>query len=80
MDMSRLVSFTTVTQDGRQYVAADQVTTLLRALATLYETRSALDPSTHGAEVLSILNKELVYLADTLDIQFIADGSTPDHE
>ena len=62
MEEIKLVSFTTLTQDGRLYVAADEVTNLLRALALLYETRSQQDTTAEGTEILSILTKELGYL------------------
>lgn len=69
----KLASFTTVVQDGRHYVAADEVTKMLRAIAELYRTRSGQDTTVEGARTLGLLNKELVYLADTLDVHFITE-------
>lgn len=73
MEEIKLASFTTVVQDGRHYVAADEVTNMLRAIATLYRTRQSQDATVDGARTLDILNKELVYLADTLDVHFITE-------
>ncbi|MEU5660057.1 hypothetical protein ABZ802_31230 [Streptomyces sp. NPDC047737] len=69
----KLASFTTTVQDGRHYVAADEVTNMLRAIAELYRTRQGQDATVDGAQTLGILHKELVYLADTLDVHFITE-------
>jgi hypothetical protein len=80
MEEIKLASFTTLTQDGRHYVAADEVTNMLRAIALLYETRSQQDTTAEGTEILSILTKELGYLADTLDVHFITEAGEQSHD
>lgn len=79
MENIKVAGFTTLTHDGRQFVAADEVTNLLRAIALLYERRAEQDATEAGTETLSILHRELAYLADTLDVQFIAESGTPTH-
>jgi hypothetical protein len=74
MEEIKLASFTTVLQGGRHYVAADEVTNMLRAIAELYRRRSDQDTTVDGARTLGILNKELIYLADTLDVHFITEA------
>lgn len=74
VDEVKLGEFTTTTDaDGVQYVAASDMTNLLRTVAGLYLTRSRQDTTTDGARTLTNLSEELVRIADTLDVHFITE-------
>ncbi|MDX2986473.1 DUF6213 family protein [Streptomyces caniscabiei] len=74
MDEVKLGEFATTTDaDGVQYVAASDMTKLLRTIAGLYLTRSWQDTAADGARTLTSLSEELVRIADTLDVHFITE-------